>query len=167
MNAYSPPSPEAASLTKFAGKYSVGLYNGKLNYSAPITQVDFAGLMMDFSIKYSTSGFKVQDIAGSLGLGWNANFGGVITRYVEGLPDEEENGYCGANRRGEKNYGALNNEYLEKLSNAEWDSQPDKFYFSFLGFSGVLVLDPDGVPILSSSTSGLKVEYTPFNRMNG
>lgn len=90
MNAYSPPSPEAASLTSQAGQYSVGHYTGRLNYSASLMQVDFAGLMIDLGFKYSTAGFKVQDIAGSVGLGWNTSFGGVINIFGGGLLMEKD-----------------------------------------------------------------------------
>lgn len=166
MNLYAPPSPEASSLIG-GGSFSVGYFTGKLNYSAPITQVKIAGLDINVGVNYGTAGFKVQDLAGSVGLGWNTSFGGVITRYVEGLPDEEDNGYSGANRIGGKNYSPLNDEYFSKVVAGEWDTQPDKFYFSFMGISGVMRLDPDGNPTLESSMTGLKVDYSPFNNVNG
>jgi hypothetical protein len=167
MNSYSPPSPEAASLLPKNGVYALGYYNGRLSYSASLLEVSMNGINFDLGLRYSTAGFKVQDVPGSVGLGWGQNFGGVITRYVEGLPDEEGNGYCGPNHIGARNSGTLDDDYFNKITSAEWDSQPDKFYFSFMGVSGSMRLDPNGKPTLESTDSGIKIEYNPFNNING
>jgi len=167
MNVYSPPSPEAASLLNKQNNYSINYHTGKLNYSAPLSSVNLNGIDIAVGIDYETSGFKVQDIASSVGLGWSASYGGVVSRYVEGLPDEEENGYCGANHRGQRNSGGFDDDFFSKITAAEWDSQPDKFFFSFLGMSGSMRMSPNGVPVLESSEGGIKIEYSPFNSVNG
>lgn len=167
MNNYYPPSPEAASLIDKNASYSVDYYTGRLNYSIPLFSTNIVGVKLDIGLRYATSGFKVQEIAGSVGLGWNLNAGGVITRYVEGLPDDDVNGYCGINNIGEKTGNTYNDEFFKKITNGDWDSQPDKFYITCLGKSAVFRLDEDGQPIMSSSESGLKIEYSPFNRVNG
>ncbi len=119
---------------------------------------------MPVSLNYSTNGFRVQDMPGSTGLGWSTSLGGAITRFVEGKPDEEANGYCGANHIGNKN-ASVNRELLEKSTSGEWDTQPDKFYFSFMGFSGVFMLTPNGVPVMESSY-GIKIISCPFAEGN-
>lgn len=167
MNNYAPPSPEAASLLPKNGVYSLGYYNGRLSYSASLLEVGIKGINFNLGLRYSTAGFKVQEVSGSVGLGWGQNFGGVITRYVEGLPDEEGNGYCGPNHIGTKNSGTLDDDYFNKITNAEWDSQPDKFYFSFMGISGSMRLDPYGKATLETTDNGIKIEYNPFSSTNG
>lgn len=167
MNSYYPPSPEAASMLGKSSNYSINYYTGKLTYSVPLFEQVVSGISINVGLQYSTSGFKVQEVSGSAGLGWNLTAGGVISRYVEGLPDEEENGYCGTNQIGNRTYNSLNEEYFKKITAGEWDSQPDKFFFSFFGITGTIRLTTDGEPILNSSMSGLKMEYSPFNRVNG
>lgn len=167
LNSYSPPSPEAASLGNQSAKYSIDYYTGRLNYYAPVYTLNIEGIDIDLGLQYSTAGFKVQDVASSVGLGWNTAYSGVITRYIEGLPDEDANGYCGANQIGAKAYLTPNEDYLKKTTGGDWDSQPDKFIFSFQGFSGVFRLDANGIPIFESGMTGLKILYSPFNRSNG
>lgn len=162
----SPPSPNAVSTVSALGSYDVGLYSGRLNYSANIASFSSGKLKMPLSISYNSGGIKVQEIPGVVGLGWHLNIGGAITRYVNGLPDESTEGYCGPNRRGAENYYGQNKSYYENLLAGVTDGQPDKFYFSFLGYSGMFMLDADGQPVLQSS-NGLKILYCPFSRANG
>lgn len=166
INNYVPPSPNANSTVTALGSYNVNLYSGKLSYYAKLKEFTMAKVKMDLGLSYSTSGIKVQDLSGPEGLGWSMTLGGAITRYVAGLPDEAPNGYCGANRFGSKSYSAQNESYYTDILKGFGDSRPDRFYFSFLGYSGLFELDPDGNPVMQSSY-GLKVLYSPFNRTNG
>lgn len=165
INSYVPPSPEVASLTGGSHGSGVDLFTGKLNQRFPLSDFTIGGVKFPIALNYSTSGFKVQEVSGVTGLGWSHNMGGVITRYVENKPDEEDDGYCGLNRRGGNNYSPETKYFIEQAVSGAWDTQPDKFVFSFLGFNGVFMLDPDGIPVMQSS--GLTIEYSPFNRVNG
>ena len=106
----------------------------------------------------------MQEIAGPVGLGWALNAGGVITRVVQGIPDDEPDGYSGKNKRGSgivpiESYevsGEFTSDLLvgysaqsmSDFSQGRWDGQPDMFYFNILGRSGRFVLDPDGKAVL-------------------
>ena len=105
-------------------------------------------------------------MGGPTGIGWHLKAGGVITRFAQSLPDENANGYCGSNNIGSRASGSYDTAYFNKIINETWDAQPDRFYFSFLNFSGVFELDPNGNPVLQSSY-GLKIVYCPFNRTTG
>jgi len=167
FNTSYPASSQALSLGDLSNiNNSTDLYTGKLNYAINLKTVTFAGINIPIGIHYTTSGFKVQEVAGNTGLGWGTSFNGVITRSVQGLPDDYYYGYCGPNRTGGSYYGDMNKQLLEKSANNEWDSEPDRFFFSFLGFSGSFVLDPDGNPLLQSSMSGIKIIRCPFTRNN-
>lgn len=120
--AYIPPSADAMGLAKFAN-IPVSYYTGSTAISIPLTQIGGKELNVPVSLNYNATGIKVGDIAGSVGLGWSLNAGGLITRVVRGLPDDLANGYCTSNFS---------------------DQEPDLFYYSILGQSGKFVLDKYG-----------------------
>lgn len=165
LNTETPPPSAGLSVGDAANiANNIDYYTGRLNYNIPLKNVKIAGIDFAVGLHYSTTGFKVQEVAGTEGLGWSANFTGVITRSVRGLADEDANGYCGANRIGGKNYGTLDNAFFQNTSNTTWDSEPDLFYFSIMGLTGTFVLDPDGNPVLKSHSSGLRIDVCPFKR---
>jgi len=174
LNNVATPSPNATSEINGLGKYDVNLYTGRLNYNAPISTISMSKVRIPVGVSFCSSGIKVQDIDGPVGIGWKLSAGGLITRSTRNLPDESTNGYCGPNRVGGINYSRYNNANMTWVNNVmnndntktTWDAEPDQFYFSFLGFSGLFVLDVDGNPVLQSSY-GLKIKYSPFNRTSG
>lgn len=91
----------ASSLAKVAD-VPVNLYRGTPEISVPIYAVKGRTLSTDITLEYiNPSGIKIHDIAGPAGLGWSLTGGGVITRTVRGLPDENpQYGYCMANKAG-------------------------------------------------------------------
>jgi len=173
LNSVAPPSANASSQASL-GQYNVNLYTGRLNYSAKICDFSTSKMTLPIGVSYASSGIKVQEMDGPVGIGWRLNCGGLITRSIRSAPDESANGYCGPNRIGYNNnryYSNANQTWINNVMNNDntktsWDSEPDQFSFSFLGFSGVFVLDPDGNPVLQSSY-GLKIVYSPFNRVTG
>lgn len=68
--------------------YNVDLFSGIANVSVPIHQYSIDGLNLGVTLNYNTKGIKVDDIATSVGLGWNLNAGGFIERNVQGLEDD-------------------------------------------------------------------------------
>ena len=141
------PSAHAMSLAKFAVT-PVSLYSGTANISIPICGISGVNV----SVGYQTSGIRVQDIAGPVGLGWTLNAGGAITRVMKSRPDEQTNdGWCSNNKQGHNiaNYiqsqGDLN---IGHIAEGNIDTQPDQFYFNVGGVSGMFVLTPDGEPRL-------------------
>ena len=123
-------TPDESSKSISSG-FSTDYYSGRLNYSATLTTVSISGMKFPIGLNYSGGGNRVQDISGSTGLGWSLSAGGQITRAVNGLPDEVQYGYCGAQRTGGGNYGAMNKTYIQNITDGTYDSQPDQFFFSF------------------------------------
>ncbi|OJJ15560.1 hypothetical protein BKI52_37380 [marine bacterium AO1-C] len=78
-----PPSPNAASLEKFAD-IPVSLYTGIPNISVPVATLQSRSLSVPVSLSYHYTGLKPNETPSWVGLGWSLNAGGVITRTVRG-----------------------------------------------------------------------------------
>jgi len=144
---YLPPSPNASALLRYVN-FPVNTYSGIPEIEIPIAELPGRRLKVPVTASYHASGNKVQDIASWIGLGFSLNAGGVITRIVRGLPDEDVNGYCGTNNIGEKAYQTVNSTYVSNVAGNTWDGEPDIFYYNFLGRTGKFILDETGAPVL-------------------
>jgi YD repeat-containing protein len=131
-NVVLPPSPNPAALARIA-TIPINNYTGVTGVSVPIYSIPTAGTQIPVSLEYHGSGIKVQDIAGSVGLGWSLNAGGAITRMVRGRPDGSDNPCVGST--------ALYNSYFRSC-----DSEADIFMYSFLGRGGKMYLTDTGDP---------------------
>src|SRR5438105_4637203 len=87
-------SPTAAALAKY-GDIPVSYYTGTPQISVPIYTVKSKTLQLPVSLSYHASGMKVQECAGWVGSGFALNAGGMITRTVNGAPDDK--GISGGN----------------------------------------------------------------------
>jgi YD repeat-containing protein len=83
---YVPPSPNAQAFQAY-GNDPVSLSNGLPGISIPVYEIRCGSLSMPVSLSYNYDGFSPLQDAGWVGLGWNLNVGGIITRTSEGLPD--------------------------------------------------------------------------------
>lgn len=139
---YSPPSPNAAALLKYAN-VPIDEHTGIASVVLPVDQLISKQITVPITLSYHGSGIKVQDIASNVGLGFVLNAGGVITRVMRGLPDESNNGY---QYYGKKVYAPADSAYLNATINNKIDGEPDMFYFNFLGHTGKMVFDTLGHP---------------------
>ncbi|MBX2969587.1 MAG: PKD domain-containing protein [Cyclobacteriaceae bacterium] len=137
---YTPPSPDASALMEYSST-PVDYHRGIPKVSIPLMELKGKRLSVSVSLNYHASGIKVQDISSSVGLGWVLNAGGVVTRLVRGLPDEDVNGYMNRDF-----YSTMNNNWLG-VANGTVDTEPDIFYFNFMGYTGKLILDDQGMPM--------------------
>jgi hypothetical protein len=124
-----------------------GYYTGKEDVVIPL--FDFKPYGFDFSINlsYDSRGIKVEQYSEEVGLGWTLNYGGYVSRTVNGLPDESEYGYCGDNKKSdyiyEFNGKDIGRKYLYNFGKRNWDSKPDIFTFKALSKSGFFALNKD------------------------
>jgi RHS repeat-associated protein len=156
-----PSTPNAASLGKY-GEYPVNLNTGVPDISIPLYTIGVAGFKLPISLSYHSSGFKVNDVASDVGLGWSLNAGGVITRTVLGSPDELNAGlYSGywANQGNipspsyNFNYSNYNDDLLLwNIAQGYHDAQPDEFYYNFGGRSGKFVISHESSIIYKAYT---------------
>ena len=78
-----PNSPEAAAFQKY-GNTPVNLYTGGTNVAVPIYTYPGREMDLPISLTYDASGIKVSQMATTVGLGWNLNVGGRISRNTNG-----------------------------------------------------------------------------------
>ena len=145
-----PPSPNSASLIKLAG-FPVNEYAGTAHVNIPIYSLPSRTIDIPVSLNYRASGIRVQEIASSVGLGWNLNAGGRITRVVRHLPDYSEPG-CGDPETG------LN---INVALAEACDSEMDVFYYSILGRSGKFYIDASNNFIYPVPANDMKFSYSP------
>ncbi len=157
-----PNSPEAQAFTKY-GNTSVNMYAGTPNIQVPIYTIKGLELDLPISLSYDASGIKVEQLATQVGLGWNINVGGRISRVANGQPDD----FLDASpkyftiwdnidvRQPLLNYIDVNNNflfdseqdvidyfaYLRDIHNGKYDALPDYFSFNALGISDYFVFD--------------------------
>lgn len=119
---YVTPAPDALGIAKLTN-IPVNYYTGSSVINIPLTQTGGREIAVPISLHYNASGHKVTEMAGSTGLGWSLQAGGMITRVTRGLPDDLAEGFCKPNPS---------------------DTEPDLFFYNFLGQSGKFVLDKYG-----------------------
>lgn len=178
-NEVSIASPTAASLGKYAD-IPVNYHTGIPSISIPVYTVKEGPLSLPISINYHASGLKVMEPASWVGAGWSLDAGGVITRTVQGAPDERQTSNTYNQTHGHLSDGGYN-QYLWTATNAppqeppswapkyerqDWDmfaegkkdGEPDLFFFNFAGFSGKFYFHDDGSAVLVPEQD-MKVEY--------
>ncbi len=82
-----PKSPTTGALLKYLDFSSSG-NSGAPDISIPIYEIKAGALSLPISINYNSTGIKVADEAGNIGLNWNLIVGGIISRSVVGKPDD-------------------------------------------------------------------------------
>lgn len=188
-------SPNAAAIQKFVD-VPVNTHTGIPQISIPIYTFNEGSLSMPVSLDYHAGGLKVQEYSSWVGAGWSLNAGGVITRTVQGHPDERSP-YSGnlhfMHEGGYENYLYLSNEAIvESLTgdlcgrddvngasyDANLDLEPDLFFFNVNGMSGKFYVGPDykavmvpeqplHIEIDLEDTDGLEIDGWTITDQNG
>jgi YD repeat-containing protein len=81
-------SPNAGGLGKY-GDVPVSLYTGSPNINIPLFDTNIKGMGLNLTLNYDASGVRPDDHPGWVGQNWSLDAGGVITRTVQGYPDED------------------------------------------------------------------------------
>jgi hypothetical protein len=170
------PSANNSFLGKSAAYSGVGvdLYTGTAQVSVPICEFGAKELSIPVSLNYTAGrGVKVQDYATSVGLGWQLNAGGGVSRVVRGFPDEYSNGYTGTGLWGQKvanwknNNAALPNQITgwngSTYATPSADGEPDIFYVNTPFFSARFVFDEYGVPVFPNNPNFKVVPVNMYN----
>jgi len=179
-----PPSPESAQLGVF-GSVPPDLNTGAVQTTIPLLDVKSRQLSLALALNYHFTGLQVNEVAPWVGLGWTLSAGGVITRTIQGLPDESDHGYldpqtwpflaplrsilppaadlafapyANAGPQASADYALRN--AAEKVAQGQWDSEPDTYNISTPIYSGKLYIDHTG-NITCSPRADVRISGTP------
>lgn len=147
------------------GEIQVNESTGVISHSIPLFDYDAGKMNIPIVLSYSGNGVKVNQDPTWVGLNWNINPGGVITRQVNDLPDElptTERKYYSEEYLDnlEGAYGVSTTEggfftYCQPVTNTPWfstlmslklphvDTELDIFNYNFLGHSGSFYINKD------------------------
>lgn len=138
------PSPQAYAFAQYA-EMPVSLFTGTPSINIPLFTIETGLHSFPISLSYHASGIKVSQEASWVGLGWNLNVGGSISRSVRGL-DDLFGGYFDQNVtipkeiKWNEEEGELIGYQLIDVDSWEpyikVDAEPDIFYYNFMGYSG-------------------------------
>ncbi len=117
---------------------------------------------MPVAINYNATGVKLHQYSSFVGINWNLQAGGSITRVVRGRPDESDSGYIGANRTGLNIAGGneVDASRSDKIASGEWDGEPDLFFITTPYESNSFIFD-ENKEIVFTQPSKLKLVMTP------
>ena len=137
-----PLSPMAAALGKYVD-IPVSLATGTPEISIPLYEVRGRELSLPISLSYHAGGFKVNELASWVGLGWSLNAGGMVGRTIRGMVDD---GASYMKHFGNRSFPlSQEGDYnlLSYLSENTLDGQPDLYFFNFSGFNGKFIQTDD------------------------
>ena len=110
----------------------VNLYNGVASVQVPLYTVEANnGAKVPIYIQYTTQGIKVNDVSGPVGLGWNLNGGGAITRVIRHNDDLVANYTTSINESNIRNAMVEDDKTI--------DFEKDLFFFNFPGGAGKFI----------------------------
>jgi hypothetical protein len=160
-----PPSPEAASFSKY-GNYQVNLFTGIPDISIPLYEIKIGDLSVPITLNYHSSGIKVSDIASRVGLGWDLQAGGSITRKIKGMADEISGNYFSATPTSMDRVKTVAEiatntdeglDYLNSVDVGVYDVEPDIFSYSFPGHGGKFLFNQ------KNNYAPLLIPYAPVS----
>jgi YD repeat-containing protein len=173
-NIFNAKSPEVSSLIT-ANEYDVNLFKGTPNIAIPIFSHQGKKTAIDISLSYDASGIKVNQLASWIGLGWNLNVGGVITRNANGLPDDYNtatptyykasdiaqfmNDFDEAIGYNNLNEPSLFRFYQLKQSQGLADYELDTYSYSCGSLSGTIVIDYSNNTAVDLENPNYKVSF--------
>ncbi len=124
------PSPQAYSFFRYS-EIPVSYVTGLPNINIPIFLIKEGNIEVPITLSYHAGTIRPFEQAGWVGLGWTLNVGGVITRKIESMRDEENVIGWFFNKPSNLTLNDVN----------QIDGAPDIFSYSFNGHCGKFLLD--------------------------
>ncbi|RDI06662.1 hypothetical protein [Flavobacterium sp. AG291] len=175
-------SPNAAAIDKY-GEVPVNLFTGSPRISIPLHTIVSGSIKLPISLNYHPASVKPNQHPGWVGLGWNIECYGIISRTLKGKLDE----FGGSTSEGaivpyypnassqisgsEKvnnttdwySSSALHNYYtLQPGEAVDTDVEADEFTFNFFGHSGKFYYAGPSLGWVVISNENIKIEMDGF-----
>ncbi len=152
-----PPSPTSYELGKY-GQVPINNFTGTFSTEIPLYSYLTRGGIIPISLSYRSNGIRVDQLSTVMGLGWSINMGGVITRIVRDLPDEENVQFFPKEEITQ--LGGYNSpiayEYFFDACDMNNDTETDLYSYNFMGYTGSFVFDKNGY-IVTLNANNLKI----------
>ncbi len=169
INTYTPPDLNVAIPSPFAFGMVKDMKIGNNEFTGDVSaEIDLfesisAKLSTSVNLAYRQSGVKIEELPGTTGIGWHLNAGGVITREINDLIDEEAPERFNMTKeetRAATSDPCLNNPTINKIIayNKLIDTSNDFFNFKSSEFSGTFYLDADFKPVFTQNPQNVTVE---------
>jgi hypothetical protein len=174
-------TPEASAIDKII-ETPVSYATGTPNISIPLYEINIKGVTVPITLTYHSGGIRADEEATWVGLGWSLNYGGQISRSVEGKPDE----YSFFNAGSNPSYSDYSIAYYNTLPTVQQDCyeqnrveqiyaaknptmmgdyMPDEFYYSALGHSGRFMYNQEKNQFVLFPHDDVQVSYTSASTM--
>ena len=139
------PTPEAAALGKF-GDVPIDYFTGVPSIGVPIHTLRAGPLSLSIGLSHHSSGLHPAEVASWVGHGWALNYGGIISRTVQGIEDEYADGYLAQGALTTFNGTCFSNPSYSlpttAMVNAQLDGEPDIFLTVSMDFQANSVSVP-------------------------
>lgn len=148
-------SPNSAAANKVSSM-PVNIFTGIPGVTVPIYNYsDQNGLSLHISADYFAGGIRAAESPSILGMGWNFNYGGEITRIVRGAPDDfSPIGFMWASAIPTDPRTNANKYYYDSL-----DAEQDIFQYNINGKAGKFYIT-NTQQVIQVPLSKLKIEFT-------
>jgi hypothetical protein len=138
-------TPETAAFNRNL-EAPVSMYTGVPSITIPLYEINIKGVNIPINLSYHAGGIRVDQDATWVGLGWNLDYGGSISRKIRGSADEYTGGYLKGTTVDDFLALPLNQtnaedvmlrmSYLGLAKDKKKDFMPDEFYYAAAGYSG-------------------------------
>lgn len=138
------PTPNTAGLGLY-GEVPVSYFTGVPNIEIPVYTIRERGFEFPMTMSYHAQGFRPDIHPSWVGANWSLRFGGVITRKLNGFPDEWKSDdyrfygyYYNHSRLNNLNWSSTDTllNMTQPAFQLNMDREPDVFEFHLPGFSG-------------------------------
>jgi hypothetical protein len=145
---YSPLSPNAAAIQKY-GDYQINMATGLPNISMPIYTAQDGKLSLPITLRYHASGHRIDELASWVGWGWSLDFGGALSRTINGLADDKAllTNYLNTNISSwDLCTNPTNYTNANAVNSGNYDIEPDLYSYATPEVSGKFQLQQGGLP---------------------
>ncbi|NOW98754.1 hypothetical protein, partial [Mucilaginibacter sp. SG564] len=155
LNNILPPSPTAFELGKYGGINASNI-SGAVSKQIPLFTYTAGHLSVPIALSYTSNGIKVDQIGTRVGMGWNLEIGGMISRVVYDQPDELGQPLLPPTDLVTPSDSLLNFFLSATNQSGLFDTQPDVYSFNFGGFTGKFIITDGTVRLITHSN--IKIE---------